>query len=110
MLGPAVLGAEEMIASGLGGGEPHGIVAAGNNVVFYTEGWDEEAMDDVFRRERQLDWAIHGHMQFVDLALAFRILDFPHPLLADDVEIHRIRRRAGIREEDLRAPPEEGEH
>ena len=33
-----------------------------------------------------------GHVQFVDLALAVRILDLPHPLLAHHVNVHGVGR------------------
>ena len=54
-------------------------------------------MDYVLRRERQLDSRILGHVQFVDLAPAFRMLDFPHPLLPNDVHVlSALRRRLTI--------------
>jgi hypothetical protein len=50
-------------------------------------------MNHVFRRHDQLDLAIDGHVQLVDLALPGRVLQLPHPLLADHVNFDRIRRR-----------------
>ncbi len=67
-------------------------------------------MDDVLRCQSHLDWAAHRHVQLVDLALAFRILDLPHPLLSDCVNVHRVGGRAGVGEEDFGAPPEERQH
>src|SRR5581483_9071942 len=65
MLGPAIFGAEDVIAAGLGGGEPDVIVMTRNHVVLDAEGRDEEAVDDVFRRHGEADLAADGYMNFV---------------------------------------------
>src|SRR6185312_3863386 len=46
-------------------------------------------------------------MQRIDLTLAVRILQLPHPLLGDDVDFPRVRRRLLDFEVEFRAP---GEH
>ncbi len=99
-----------MIAAGLVGGEPHGVVMARHHIVLDAQRGDEEAVDHVFGRQRDLHWPAYGNVQFVDLALAARILELPHPLLAHHVNIHRVGRGNGVQKEDLGAPPEEGEH
>ena len=45
-------------------------------------------------------------MQLIDFALAGGVLELPHPLLADDVNLHRIFRRPRLRKVNLRAPNE----
>ena len=45
-----------------------------------------------------------GHVQLVDLALPVHVLDLPHPLLADDVDLHRAGRAAGYRSKNTLAP------
>ena len=49
----------------------------------------------------------HRDVQFVDLALPFQVLQLPHPLLADRVDLDGVVGRFAGREEDARAP---GEH
>ena len=48
--------------------------------------------------------AADRHVQLVDLALPVRVLDLPHPLLADDVDLHRVRRAARYRSKNSSAP------
>ena len=50
-------------------------------------------MDDVLGRQREFHRAIYRKVQFVDFAIAFLMLDFPHPLFADDIDFQRVRRR-----------------
>ena len=45
-------------------------------------------------------------VQLVDLALAFEVLELPHPLLADGVDLHRLVGRTAQVVEDRRAPAE----
>ena len=56
---------------------------------------------------RELHGAAQRDVQFVDLALPFHVLELPHPLLADDVDLERIVGRTALEEEDAGAP---GEH
>ena len=85
-----------MIRSRLGGTKPGGGVAAGKNVLLHAERRNEKAVDDVLRSHDQLDVAADGNMQLIDLALAFRVFELPHPLLCDDVDFGR-RRAGGVR-------------
>ncbi len=110
MLGSAIFGAEEVIASRLSGGEPHGVIAAGNHVVLHAERRDKETVNDVLRCQRQPYRLAHRDVQLVNFALALGILNLPHPLLADNVNVHCARRRAGALKEYLRAPPEKRQH
>ena len=96
VLRAAVFGAEQMIGAGLGGVEPRDGVAAGQHVLLHAEGGDEEAVNHVLRGHDQLDVAADGNVQFVDLALAFGVLDLPHPLLGDDVDFGRVAGRRAL--------------
>ena len=51
--------------------------------------------------------AADRHVQLVDLALAVEVLELPHPLLADDVDVQRLVGRARHREEHAGAPDED---
>ncbi len=106
VLRAAVLGAEEVVLAGLGRREPQRVVAAGNDVRLHAERGDEVAVDDVLGAHDQLHRPPDRHVQLVDLALPVHVLHLPHPLLADDVDLHRARRRTVEIEEDLRAPRE----
>ncbi len=61
-------------------------------------------MKHVLRDQRELDRLVDRNVQRVDLVLAARMLGLPHPLLADDVDIHRVGRRRVHAEVDERAP------
>ena len=106
VLRAAVLRAEDVVAAGLRGGEPHRVVAPGNDVRFHAEIRNEEAVDDVFRRHGQLHRTADRHVQLIELTGAVAVLQLPHPLLAHHVDLHRSLGRTGHVEEDLRAPEE----
>src|SRR5260370_13011120 len=84
MQSPAVLSAEEVVAARLGGLEPLRGVTAGNYVHLHAKGGDEKIVNHVFRGHGKPDGDIYGDVQLVDFALPFRMLQVPHPLLADD--------------------------
>ena len=83
MLRPAILCTEQMILTGLDRFEPLAGVSAGYDILFHTKGWNEKTVDHVLRCHQQLDRAADRDVQFIDLARALRVLDLPHPLLAD---------------------------
>ena len=103
---PQVLGAEQVVAAGPGHLEPLGGVAARQHVGLHAKLRDVERVDHVFGGHRQADVAPHRNVEFVDLARPRRVLELPHPLLADDVDVHRLARGARHVEVDLRAPAE----
>src|SRR5579859_1500283 len=104
MLRAAIFRAEDVIASGLCRREPHVVVMPGHDVVLDPKCRYIEAVNDVFGSDAYSHRPAHRHMQLVDLALPFWILNLPHPLLADSVDqISVFRRRVRI-VEDLRAP------
>ena len=65
-----------------------------------------KVVDHVLRRHHQLDRPPDRQMQGVDLALAAGMLDFPHPLLADDVDLQGVGRRLEQPDVEIRAPDE----
>ena len=86
VLGAAILRTEEVVLAGLGRLEPERRVAPGQHVLLHAEGRHEEAVDHVLAGHHEADLAAHRHVQLVDLALAFHVLEAPHPLLAGDVD------------------------
>ena len=81
-----------MIGADAIGPEPHRLVLAGQHVALDAEGRDEEVVDDVLRRHDQFDRRVDRDVQGVDLALAAGVLDLPHPLLGDDIDLQRVGR------------------
>src|SRR5437764_14219422 len=51
-------------------------------------------MDDVLRRQGELDRCVDGHVQLVNFAAPLWMLDFPHPLFADNVDVFSSLRRS----------------
>jgi len=83
----AILRAKEMIAASFGGAKPHGVVVARDDVHFDAESGDVEIVNDVFAGEDELDVAADGNVKLIDFTAAIGLLNLPHPLLADDVEV-----------------------
>ena len=61
----------------------------------------KKIVDYVLRRHGQADGLALGHVQGIDFSLARFVLDFPHPLLADRVDLQGIGRRPLEPEEDI---------
>src|SRR5260221_11431660 len=99
-----------MIAAGFGGIEPERGVTAGQHILLEAECGDEEAVNHVLRRHYQLYVLAGGDVELVDLALAFHVLDLPHPLFSDDIDFGRVCGRSALLEKYDRAPDEEGQH
>ncbi len=109
VLGAAILAAEKMVDADGVGAKPERRVPARDHVGLDAHRGHEERMDDVFRRHLERDGLPARDVKFVDLALAARVLDLPHPLLADDIELHRAGGRSRGGEIDVRAPREDAE-
>ena len=90
----AILRAEDVIRSGRRRLEPHRRVAPRNHLALDAEVGNREAVEHVLRDHRQLDRTPGRNVQRIDLVLSARMLRLPHPLLADDIDVHRIRRRS----------------
>ena len=92
MLGAAILGAENMIFARPRRLEPYTGVFPRYNILLHPKCGDKEAMNDILRRHRCCYCAIDGHVQFIDFPLPFGVLEFPHPLFADDLNFDRVGR------------------
>ena len=93
VLGAAEFGTFETVGSGCRRLEPHGIVGARHRVALDAEGGHEKTVHDILRRDHEAYDLADRNMNFVDFALAAGVLDFPHPLLADDEYLDIGRRR-----------------
>src|SRR5215472_13304465 len=89
MLGSAVLIAEQMVISGLRSFEPHFGVAAWNHVHLRAKCGHVEVMNHILGDEGHAHRHPNRNVKVVDLALSSRVLELPHPLLADAVDRHR---------------------
>ena len=104
MICAAILRAEEVILAGFGGFEPRFEITARQDVSVQTKVRDEETVDHVLRDESELYRPADRNVKLVDLALTFRVLKFPHPLLRDDVDLDCVGRRANGGEVEFDAP------
>src|ERR1700732_3266508 len=59
----AILLAKKVIAPGLGGTKPHGVVVTGDNVHLDAEGGNRKVVNDVFAGEDELDVAPDRNVQ-----------------------------------------------
>ena len=87
--------ATELAAKNVEAAEPRRLepllrVAARHHVLLGAEGRHVEIVDHVLGGHQETHRATHRHVEFVQLALALGVLDVPHPLLADDVDLQRI--------------------
>ncbi len=98
-----------MIGARFRGVKPLRCIAARHDILLDAKSRQEKAVDNIFRRERELDGLADGHVQLVDFAIAFLVLDFPHPLFAHDIDLGRIWRHARHAVIDARAP-DKNEH
>ena len=105
----AILRTEEMVAAGFRGTEPHGVVMAGDDVHFHAKRRNEKVVDDVLTGEHELDVAADGNVQFVDFSAAVGLLNFPHPLLADDINVQSVLGRMAVIDVNNRAPAKHGQ-
>ena len=104
MLCAAIFSAEQMIGAWLGGSKPCHGVTAGQDVLLDAEGGHIKTMDRVLRRHDHLHVAAYRNVQFIDLALAFGVLQLPHPLLGHDVNFRGVAGGSALLEKDHRAP------
>ena len=104
VLGAAVFRAEQVISARLGSAKPFHGVAAGQHVLLDAKGWYVEAVNHVLRGHDQFHVPSDGYVQFVDLTLAFGVLEFPHPLFCHDINFGGIVRWGAFLEIHDRAP------
>src|SRR3954470_6259526 len=74
--------------------EPLAGVSPRDHVLFHTECWNKKTVDYILRGHGENHCAIDGHMQFVDLAFAFGVLQLPHPLSANHLHVDCVGRAA----------------
>src|SRR5258708_8626748 len=88
-----------MISSRFGRTKPHGCVPAGEYVLFHAERRNVKTMNYVLRSHDQLNVAPNGHMQLIDLADALHVLQLPHPLFCNYINLAGVLRRSAHLEE-----------
>src|SRR4051812_37883362 len=87
-----ILGAEDMERPRHRRLAPNGRipVRTGYNIFLHAEGRHVKTVDDVLGGADEPDLLTDRNMKLIDLALSFGMLEFPHPLLTDDVDVHRV--------------------
>src|SRR5436309_5089974 len=87
--------------------EPSDRITPRQDVLLDTECGNVEAVDHVLRGHDHTDIAAHWNVQFVDLALTLDVLELPHPLLSDGVDVGRILGRRAFLKINSRCPNED---
>src|SRR6185503_20047970 len=105
----AVLGAEQVIRAGCCGLKPNGGVATRNGLTLYAEGGNRETVEDVLGNKGELNSATCRNVERINFVLTTGVLCLPHPLLADDIDIHSVGGRSVDAEVDERAPDKHDE-
>src|SRR5579875_1949687 len=95
-----------MIRPRLCGFKPDGSVTAWNDLTFDAEGRNGKAVKDVLRDHGELHRTVDGYVQRINLMLATRVFGLPHPLLANDVDVHGVGGRVIDAEVQERTPYE----
>src|SRR6266850_212076 len=106
MTGTAVLSAEKMVLSRSCRLKPHGSVLAGNAVLFDAKCGDVKTVNHVLRCVSNLHGPADRDMELIDFAAPVRMLDLPHPLLADDIDVFGARRWNRFVQVQVGAPDE----
>src|SRR5665213_4034417 len=106
MFRAAILGAEKVVFPWGGGFKIYRGVAPWNGFTLHAEGGNGKAMENILRDQRHFDRDSRRNMQSVDLMLAAWVLRLPHPLLADYIDVHGIRRGVVDAEIEQRPPDE----
>jgi hypothetical protein len=82
----AVFGAVDVVGSGLGGVDPHAVVAPRDDVLLDAERGDVKAVDDVLTLEYEPDGGVRGEVELV-VAVAVGVAKGPLPHRAGDVDL-----------------------
>src|ERR1700686_288501 len=99
-----------MIASRYSGLEPHGSVAAGQHILLDAEGGNEEAVDHVLRGHDELHVLSGRNVEFIDLTLAFDVLNLLHPLFSDHIHFGCVGGRSALLKINDCAPDKKSNH
>ena len=109
MADAAKLGASQIVDAGFVGLEPERGRLTGQQVLLDAKLGQIQRMDHVLAGEDHPHRLAGGHGEPIDLALAAGMLELPHPLQADAIDLTRIGRRVMQLAEQDRRPDEEGE-
>src|SRR5215469_3647865 len=104
--GAAILSTEQVILSGLGRMEPQVRVARWQHISLLAKRWYKETVDNILRNHVQYHIAANRNMQLVDFALPIHVLELPHPLLGDYIDLLSVLGRQGCIKINYRAPHE----
>jgi hypothetical protein len=95
-----------MVRPGLGRFEPLGNILARKNISLNPKRGHKEIMDRVFRSHDEFDLAADRDVEFIDFALPGSVLDLPHPLLANYIDLDEAFRRLRLLKVKLGSPKE----
>src|SRR5262245_13097191 len=110
MLTAAIHDTEEMIGPYLVRVEPSRSIRSRHHISCEAKWRKVRALAALCRRHGQRDSPVQGKMKFINFALTSGMLQLPHPLFADDINLHGIVRRARDREVDTRPPDKHYHH
>ena len=109
VLRPAILRTKNVILARLRGPEPFVRVFPRNHILMQPKRGHEKTVDHILRSHRQLYRAVHRHVQFVDFLFPLRVLQTPHPLLANHLNLQRVPWRIFHMKINHRTPAEEAD-
>ena len=109
VIGSTILSTEQVIFARAGRLEPFRHKTSGHDILLDAKRWNEKIMDHILRRQDQLHRPADRDVQLIDFAHPAFVIDLPHPLLADDVNLQRVFRRTFHVGVDSR-PPEIHHH
>ncbi len=95
-----------MVLPGLGRPEPHGVVMSRNHVHFHPERRHCKIVNHIFAGHDQPDIAANRHVQLIDLFAAIGLLQLPHPLFPDHINVEGIGGCVPVIHVNRRAPSE----
>src|SRR5436190_8120160 len=110
MFGSAKLSAEKVIAAYFCCLEPFTRITARHYIHFGAKRGQIKTVNDILRCQDESHDAANWNMEFIDLPIPFRVLHFPHPLLADDVDLHSSGRRTLLLEVHMSSPGKHSHH
>src|ERR1700748_3591789 len=86
-----------MIGAGFGRVEPRYCVSPGKDVLFNAKCGNIKTVNNVLRRHNHSDVSTYWNVKFIDLTLAFHVLELPHPLLGNGINFcGSLRRRTAL--------------
>ena|SRR5436190_24142897 len=104
MVHAAILSAEEVIGACFCRLKPLVRISSGQHIGLESERRNVEGVDGIFGCHYQSYLPANGYVEFVDFALSGRMLDLPHPLLPDNVDLTGTIWFSCLLEINLRSP------